>query len=73
MTNAERIRNMTDIELAERLQEFECPPTGLDTCAETCTKCWLKWLQMPVNAIALENLCAKSGIKLEEQKDYEKY
>ena len=67
--NADRIRSLTDIELAERLQEFECPPTGLDACAETCTKCWLKWLQQTVDAIALENLRAKTRIELEENEN----
>ena len=69
MTNAEKIRSMTDIELAERLQEFECPPTGIDACAKTCTMCWLEWLQQPVDAIILEDYLAKSEIKLQEDEN----
>lgn len=69
ITNADKIRALTDEQLAERLQEFECPPTGIDACAETCTACWLRWLQQPVDAIVLKNLCAKSGIKLEEDEN----
>ena len=67
MTNADSIRAMTDEKLAEILQEFECPPTGIDACAETCTKCWLKWLQQPVDAIILENLLEKITTKQGEE------
>jgi hypothetical protein len=42
MTNADRIRNMTDEELAEALADFVvrqgCSPD--DICS--CTNCWLK-------------------------------
>ena len=54
MTNADRIRAMTDEELAEILQEQECPPNGVNTCAETCTICWLRWLQQPVDGIIMD-------------------
>lgn len=47
-TNADRIRNMTDEELAEVLADFVvrqgCSPD--DICS--CTNCWLKWLRSPV-------------------------
>lgn len=47
-TNANRIRNMTDEELAEVLADFVvrqgCSPD--DICS--CTNCWLKWLRSPV-------------------------
>lgn len=67
MTKADKIRAMTDEELAEKFQEYDCPPDGVDIpCSEDCTTCWLRWLQQPVDAIALENLCTKSGIELEE-------
>ena len=46
MTNADRIRALTDEELAERLQEDYCPE-GQETCAENCKICWLRWLQQP--------------------------
>lgn len=48
MTNADRIRNMTDEELAKVLADFVvrqgCSPD--DICS--CTNCWLKWLRSPV-------------------------
>mgnify|MGYP001080501061 CR=1 FL=1 len=48
MTNADRIRNMTDEEPAKMLADFVvcqgCPPD--DICS--CTNCWLKWLRSPV-------------------------
>lgn len=69
-TKADRIRALTDEELAKLIQ-VECPPTGIDACAETCTACWLRWLQQPVDAIVLEDLCAKSEIKLQEENDNE--
>lgn len=65
-TNIDRIKAMTNEELAEILKDQECPPNGVDSCAEDCKTCWLQWLQQPVDAIALENLCARRGIKLEE-------
>jgi hypothetical protein len=48
MTNADRIRNMTDEELAEVLADFVvrqgCSPDDICSCAN----CWLKWLRSPV-------------------------
>ena len=57
MTNADRIRNMTDEELADFLDtdvmncvsvalhddSYECPD---DPCK--CTECWLRWLREEV-------------------------
>ena len=47
-TNGDRIRAMTDEELAEVLADFivcqGCSPD--DICS--CTNCWLKWLRSPV-------------------------
>lgn len=54
MTNADRIRAMTDEELAEFHGDCTCPPEynwsggcecGVDDC---CKKCWLGWLQEEV-------------------------
>lgn len=48
-TNADRIRSMTDEELAEFFAPRGCPWVILEeTCPEsgtTCNKCWLNWLK----------------------------
>ena len=48
-TNADRIRAMSDEELAKILgDKCICPPIG--ECAKVsgdCEKCWLEWLQQP--------------------------
>lgn len=56
ITNADRIRHMTDEELAEFYQNlYACPP-GENVCEccfgrpdspskELCDKCWLNWLK----------------------------
>ena len=45
-TNADRIRSMSDEELASKLASFRCP---FDSCfpegGENCKKCWLDWLK----------------------------
>ena len=50
MTNADRIRNMTDEELAEYLGNIHYCPAPYPTCDLTkeCKECWLKWLRSPV-------------------------
>lgn len=49
MNNADKIRSMTDEELAKILgDKCICPPTS--GCAEVCgdcVACWLEWLQQP--------------------------
>ena len=49
MTNADRIRSMSDEELAKILgDKCICPP--IRKCAKTigeCDACWLKWFQQP--------------------------
>ena len=49
-TNADRIRNMTDEELAEYLGNIHYCPAPYPTCDLTkeCKECWLKWLRSPV-------------------------
>lgn len=49
-TNADRIRNMTDEELAEYLGNIHYCPAPYPTCDPTkeCKECWLKWLRSPV-------------------------
>lgn len=48
-TNADRIRAMTDEELAEFIEHSPYPPNA--TCSEegckfdTCVDCWLDWLK----------------------------
>ena len=39
MTNADRIRNMTDSQLAEFLYEVWCNTTQINYCAEDCENC----------------------------------
>ena len=47
-TNAQKIRSMTDEELAEFLDEnAEYCHVGLCEDGETCRICCLRWLQMP--------------------------
>ena len=52
ITNADRIRGMTDEELAELLEgcicpKSPCPDIDRDTPTDKkrCTKCWLDWLK----------------------------
>ena len=52
MTNADRIRSMTDEELAEFLPGykfgFNCPPGEREQCPGECVPCWRTWLQQEV-------------------------
>lgn len=45
-TNADRIRAMTDKELA-KIITGECPQGGAK-CNLRCGTCWLEWLRSPV-------------------------
>lgn len=51
MTNADRIRSMSDEELAELLfLQRKCPPEKKHiTCGTTgtCDECWTDWLRQP--------------------------
>ena len=49
-TNSDRIRAMTDEELAEYLGNIHYCPAPYPTCDPTkeCKECWLKWLRSPV-------------------------
>ena len=48
-TNADRIRNMTDEELAEYLSNVHyCPTPSICDPTKNCNDCWLKWLRSPV-------------------------
>lgn len=48
-TNADRIRAMTDEELAEWLSDMHdtvtCPNNGAIDCNPSCKRCWLDWLK----------------------------
>ena len=48
-TNADRIRSMTDEELAEYMGDVQtwggCPNHGARKCTENCADCWLDWLK----------------------------
>ena len=50
ITNADRIRVMTDEELAEWLAKHNersavCPNFGAHDCQASCRQCWLDWLK----------------------------
>ena len=47
MTNADRIRAMSDEELAKIIEhELGCPVTGdCEKMSKDCKACWLDWLQ----------------------------
>lgn len=54
MTNLDRIRAMSDGELAEFiLAHTMCPVENLEDCAcyETCKHCWIEWLQQTVEEL----------------------
>ena len=46
MTNADRIRQMSDEELAEWLNDhnFNCPPVDCPG-EDNCVDCWIGWLK----------------------------
>lgn len=48
-TNADRIRSMTDEEMATWFEELHdrntCPEFGAWDCNPSCKKCWLDWLK----------------------------
>ena len=48
-TNADRIRSMSDKELAKILgDKCICPPIGeCDKVSGYCVACWFEWLQQP--------------------------
>lgn len=52
MTNADRIRSMSDEELAEYMGDVQtwggCPNHGARNCTENCADCWLDWLKQEV-------------------------
>lgn len=49
-TNADRIRNMTDEELAEYLSNVHyCPTPSICDPTKNCNDCWLKWLRSEVD------------------------
>ena len=47
-TNADRIRAMSDEELAQFLNTRGCPSENHSNCFEmSCKHCWEKWLKQP--------------------------
>ena len=53
LTNADRIRTMSDEELAQALPFPSCPPhegkcTFSSMIASSCDDCWLQWLREEV-------------------------
>lgn len=57
MTNADKIRQMTDEELVEFLDGYDvvsvfCPSEKIDCKGENdCERCWLKWLRSECDEI----------------------
>ena len=54
MTNADRIRAMTDEELADLFRYRGCPPdrlTGKCVKVGVCEACWVDWLKQPVGEV----------------------
>ena len=51
-TNADRIRAMSDEEMAAWFEELHdrntCPEFGAWDCNPSCKKCWLDWLKQEV-------------------------
>lgn len=45
-TNADRIRRMSDEELAYQFGA-QCPKDRKRECDKRCSQCWLEWLQQP--------------------------
>lgn len=52
VTNADRIRGMSDEELAEFMEDAQtwggCPNHGARDCTSDCGSCWAVWLKSPV-------------------------
>ena len=46
ITNADRIRAMSDEELALQFGA-NCPKENRRACDRVCSKCWLEWLRQP--------------------------
>lgn len=47
-SNADKIRAMTDEELAEFLAEYRCAHKAPHCREANCEKCWLDWLKQEV-------------------------
>lgn len=47
-TNGDRIRAMTDEEMANGLSKVICPNVSEECCHTSCKECWLDWLRSPV-------------------------
>lgn len=48
MTNGDKIRAMTDEEMANRLSKLICSNVSEECCHTSCKECWLSWLKAPV-------------------------
>lgn len=46
VTNADRIRSMSDEELA-KVMDMLCPPVTNCIDGGECVKCWIEWLRQP--------------------------
>lgn len=45
MNHADRLRAMTDAELAEFLAEYRCTNKAPHCMEANCAQCWLEWLR----------------------------
>ena len=58
VTNADRIRAMSDEELAEWAYQMHCgvvcPDNGAIDCRYSCRDCWLDWLRSPAEVEEVE-------------------
>lgn len=46
-TNADKVRNMNDEELANFMAEKPLCPKPKEECVFYCSKCWSEWLKQP--------------------------
>ena len=54
-TNADRLRAMSDEELAEFLAEYRCVHKAPHCRDANCVQCWLDWLKSPVEPGEVDN------------------
>lgn len=48
MTNGDKVREMTDEELADICDGLGCPPNPREACCNDCKRCWSNWFKSPV-------------------------
>ena len=78
-TNADRIRNMSDEELAETIHSISCNATEISTCKEECLKCEqpdsycvrkiMEWLQSEAEQERIQDTTCQKGIVIKRRND----